>query len=592
MKPGSSASRSTHQTVPFRLKLMLVFMLMVSAVTGLALYFAQQLEQADFKRGLQEDFQNRLELVLAPEDARQALVSDQCSHLVHSVRIRAALEEQDIEDLYANGKIELRDILQDETTPDNSSVPKAIFFRFLRPDGSLIPLPDAGTKREPWEEKLASLKIGQGPQQVGYLPVGKSDGTIEITEIVTTSILDTQGNMLASLVLGFHPITPSGSELSTGFWLENQLYMPSLKPVELQVLAGQISTAIRSTDQPSGNLEVAISEVPTLIFYKILNPRSQFPPVYEICSYSLAGSLAEQEKLRGKILAIGAIVFTVGLVVSQLFSVYLAGYFQALETLSDQLSRYMAPQVYRSISEGRQDARIQSSRKKLTIFFSDIAGFTKQTDGMEPEDLAYILNGYLSRMDQIILEHQGTFDKFMGDAVLVFFGDPETKGVKQDAIACVNMALAMRAALVELCREWEERGIGSGFHVRMGITSGYCTVGNFGSEGHVAYTVIGNQVNLASRLQSTANLGEIVILHETWLLVKDEFDCTVREPITVKGFDRPILTHVVLGPKTAASPKKIEANRDGFSLMLDPAQVSEKAAVIEKLQEAIKTLQS
>ena len=109
-----------------------------------------------------------------------------------------------------------------------------------------------------------------------------------------------------------------------------------------------------------------------------------------------------------------------------------------LEALTQKLSRYLSPQITQSISEGKSDARIGSCRKKLTIFFSDIVGFTKQTEGMEPEDLAYILNSYLNRMADLVLSHGGTLDKFIGDAVLAFFGDPESRGAQQDALALLR----------------------------------------------------------------------------------------------------------------------------------------------------------
>lgn len=265
-----------------------------------------------------------------------------------------------------------------------------------------------------------------------------------------------------------------------------------------------------------------------------------------------------------------------------------------LESLSEKLSRYLSPQVYRSIFEGRQDARIGSSRKKLTVFFSDIVGFTRQTEGMEPEDLAFILNGYLNRMAQIVHRHGGTFDKFMGDAVLVFFGDPESLGVAEDARAAVRMAIEMRDSLSQLGAEWADRGIPRGFEVRMGLTTGFCTVGNFGSEERMAYTIIGNQVNLASRLQSSAQPGEISIVHETWLLVKEDFECLPKEPIFVKGFERPIQTYSVIGPRgTAPMTRRIDDSRKGFSLLLDPAQIDpqDRPLVVEQLKSALTRLQ-
>jgi len=266
----------------------------------------------------------------------------------------------------------------------------------------------------------------------------------------------------------------------------------------------------------------------------------------------------------------------------------------SLKELSEKLSRYLPPQVYQSIFEGKQDARIGSSRKKLSIFFSDIVGFTRQTDGLEPEDLAFILNSYLNRMAEVVFTHGGTLDKFIGDAILTFFGDPETLGPDGDALACLKMAMDMREAVIALNTEWEKLAIPTGFQIRMGITTGFCTVGNFGSEQRMDYTIIGNQVNLASRLQAVSQPGELRIAHETWLLVRDHYDCTPQEPILVKGFERPIQTYIVNGVRSAEVQNgRIEESCDGFSLALDPAQISpeDREAILAKLKTAVRQLQ-
>ena len=263
-----------------------------------------------------------------------------------------------------------------------------------------------------------------------------------------------------------------------------------------------------------------------------------------------------------------------------------------LEDLSLKLARYLPRQVYQSIFEGRQDARIGCSRKKLTVFFSDIVGFVNETEGIEPEDFTFILNGYLNRMAQVVSKHGGTLDKFIGDAVLVFFGDPESSGVAEDAAACVWMALEMKEAIVELNREWLAKGIRQGFEVRMGISTGFATVGNFGSDERMDYTIIGKQVNLANRLQAAAQAGEILIGQETWLLVRDVFRCVAKKPVQAKGFERPIQTYAVMGPELSEDPAIIEEARPGFRLTLDPAQVEspERLAVVEKLRAAIARL--
>ncbi|WP_421900693.1 adenylate/guanylate cyclase domain-containing protein [Maridesulfovibrio sp.] len=218
-----------------------------------------------------------------------------------------------------------------------------------------------------------------------------------------------------------------------------------------------------------------------------------------------------------------------------------------LAELSDKLGRYLSPQVYESIFEGTQDTLIGAKRKKLTIFFSDIVGFTSTTERMEPEDMTALLNNYLDRMSSIALKHGGTIDKYIGDAVLIFFGDPISKGHKEDAVACLNMAIEMRDAIKEMQQEWFELGISTPFKIRMGINTGFCTVGNFGSKQLMDYTIIGGQVNVAARLEQNAPPDQILISHETWALVKDDFRCLGRAPISVKGIQHSIRTYQVIG---------------------------------------------
>src|SRR5262249_7819497 len=138
---------------------------------------------------------------------------------------------------------------------------------------------------------------------------------------------------------------------------------------------------------------------------------------------------------------------------------------------------------------------IHTKRKKLTIFFSDIKDFTSATERLQPEELTTLLNQYLDEMSRIALRHGGTIDKFIGDAILVFFGDPESRGESDDARAALRMAVAMRHRLAELTVLWVDRGITRPFQVRMGINTGYCNVGNFGSSDRMDYTIIGVEAN-------------------------------------------------------------------------------------------------
>ena len=216
-----------------------------------------------------------------------------------------------------------------------------------------------------------------------------------------------------------------------------------------------------------------------------------------------------------------------------------------LATVSLKIAKYLSPQIYKSIFSGEKDATITTERKKLTIFFSDIVEFTATTERLQPEELTGLLNEYLTEMSDVALQHGGTVDKFIGDAILVFFGDPETRGVVEDARAAVRMAVAMQGRLAELSERWMRRGIEKPFRARMGINTGYCNVGNFGSADRMDYTIIGAEANLAARLQQVAGIGQIVMSYETYALVSDMVVAKRLPPITMKGISREIMPYVV-----------------------------------------------
>ncbi len=268
---------------------------------------------------------------------------------------------------------------------------------------------------------------------------------------------------------------------------------------------------------------------------------------------------------------------------------------QTLEALSAKLSKYLSPQLYKSIFSGEKSVEVASQRKKLTIFFSDIAGFTETTDLLESEELTNLLNQYLREMSAIALEYGATIDKFIGDAIMLFFGDPETRGAKEDALACVKMAIAMQQRMRDLQAEWRERGQEHVFQLRIGINTGFCTVGNFGSADRVDYTIIGNEVNLAARLQSHADLGGILLAHETYALVKDEVVAEETGTITVKGFSRPVRTHRVVRLNDGAEPQGriIRQEQDGLLLIIDQKRLTteSRADAVRILQEAAARLQ-
>jgi adenylate cyclase len=264
-----------------------------------------------------------------------------------------------------------------------------------------------------------------------------------------------------------------------------------------------------------------------------------------------------------------------------------------LEILSTKLSKYLSPQVYSSIFTGQRSVEIASNRRKLTVFFSDIADFTATTDDLESEELTGLLNHYLTEMSKIALDHGATIDEYVGDAIIAFFGDPETKGFKEDAIACVNMAIAMQRRMRELQFQWRDAALEKPFQLRIGINTGYCTVGNFGSEDRMDYTIIGNEVNLASRLQSHAELGGILISHETYSLVKDIVLAEEQDPIQAKGFAKPVRNYNVLDQLDRLPKRKkvIREEQEGLRIFLD-LQKLDRARAAQALRSILSQLGS
>ena len=232
-----------------------------------------------------------------------------------------------------------------------------------------------------------------------------------------------------------------------------------------------------------------------------------------------------------------------------------------LEKISNRLAKYLSPQIYKNIFESDSEQTNEYKRKKLTVFFSDIKGFTDLSDSLDPDLLAELVNDYLSAMTDIALKHGGTIDKFIGDAILVFFGDPESDGLKKDASKCLSMAIAMQNKVAELDKSWrEDHGIAEGLKVRIGISTGYCTVGNFGSVQRVDYTVLGSTVNLASRLESICQPKKILVAPETKVLLEKDFKFEAQEAVRLKGFNQPVVPYQYLDLKETTSPEILKGD--------------------------------
>jgi len=248
-----------------------------------------------------------------------------------------------------------------------------------------------------------------------------------------------------------------------------------------------------------------------------------------------------------------------------------------MQEYTNQLSKYVSPQIYQSIVSGKGDGAVATKDKKLSIFFSDIAGFTKTTESLESEELTDMLNTYLTEMSNIALKWGATIDKFIGDAVMIFFGDPDSDGVAEDAYKCVMMAIEMQNRLESFREEQRAVGVLLPFHIRCGIATGSVTVGNFGSHDRMDYTIIGRFVHLAETLEAAAPHDEIMISEATYLHVKERIKTNPSTKIKLKGFASDIQPYVVARSKSAQESsdeanitlKAVLGNMDRKNIVLD-----------------------
>jgi class 3 adenylate cyclase len=263
---------------------------------------------------------------------------------------------------------------------------------------------------------------------------------------------------------------------------------------------------------------------------------------------------------------------------------------QQMEDVSGQLAKYLSPQIYESIFSGKQNVEVKSYRKKITVFFSDIVNFTAISDKLESEELTALLNFYLNEMSQIALKHGATIDKYIGDAIMIFFGDPESFGIEEDARRCVAMAVEMQQRMAELWGYWSKHfGLKKDLEIRVGINTGYCTVGNFGSEDRLDYTVVGAAVNLASRLESAAMPSGILVSEETYFQVKDYFSFDAPQQLELKGLERGVIAYEVdISDTSRAETKNFEGENFQLKLTKHPLGLEELETlkkIIDELSE-------
>ncbi|PIY18033.1 MAG: hypothetical protein COZ15_01305 [Elusimicrobia bacterium CG_4_10_14_3_um_filter_49_12_50_7] len=211
--------------------------------------------------------------------------------------------------------------------------------------------------------------------------------------------------------------------------------------------------------------------------------------------------------------------------------------------IKSTFQRYVSSQVVDELIKNPEMLNMNGKKEWLSVFFSDIRGFTSMSEKMEPEEVVHILNEYLTEMTEIIFKYQGTLDKFIGDAIMAIWGAP--KYFPNHAELAVRAAVEMQEKVKELCLRWESEGR-KGIGIGMGVNTGFVVVGNMGSASYSDYTVIGDNVNLAARLEENAPAGKILISEATYQEVKDIVEVKLLEPLSVKGKQKAVKVYEVL----------------------------------------------
>jgi adenylate cyclase len=208
----------------------------------------------------------------------------------------------------------------------------------------------------------------------------------------------------------------------------------------------------------------------------------------------------------------------------------------------DRLKRFFSPQLAELIVSGDAEDPLKSHRREVTVVFLDLRGFTSFAETSEPEEVMGVLREYHAEMGRLILEHEGTLERFTGDGMMIFFNDPVP--VPDAPERAVRMAVAMRGRVDELLARWKKRGYDLDFGV--GIAQGYATIGAIGFEGRLDYGAIGTVTNLAARLCGEAKPRQILISQRVCGAVEASVEVEDLGGLTLKGFSKPVPAFNVL----------------------------------------------
>ena len=566
----------------FRTKLILAMSLTVAGVTGATLYVTQQRVQAAFQRQFEDQF--RLQLSFFSERRVQQLgeIAKRCKKVSESVRIISALEEALMEDdpdlFYDNLDTEIALLTEAAENPSVTVIDPT--GRALVPGKSrpyFLPHGTGDGRDSLLGRLVVRMRGSEGRQEIGYLALGGGKlGECMVTPLVNQATDDVLGALVMAFPLSDHGERAmhesSRKALLSGIWLDGRVHSQTIPAALHEKLAKQVAEEMQNATSGTSAVTIRVGDVPHLLFHRVLNPGSLFPPAAQVGLYSMAEAVREQQQLRVRILGYGAAAVLVGmgliLWLSQGFSRpiealaagtrriaagdfevrvpvqgsdeigALAASFNDMAVELAQKERYKLllaqvsdPQVADALMHGR--VALGGEVRHASVLFCDIRGFTALTEGMPPQEVIAMMNEHMTAMTRVVHAHHGVVDKFVGDLIMAIFGAPKSYGDDTRlAVNCALEMLAMRRKLNQATKRRIEMGIG--------VATGEMVAGCMGSEDRLNYTVLGERVNLASRLCSKAGPAELIIDEATHAALNGAFKAEPVEPMALKGFSQPV----------------------------------------------------
>jgi len=378
----------------FRARLFTAIMVIVVTLTGLGFYLAQRRVTADAEQNLQQTFQTELSSMHKVEELRHAALADRCMELVSKPRLHAAIEDDAIDLLYPSAKDELRDLMEGEEPPPEQAARSlhARFYRFLDNTGAVIKPPnpsDVGELDATTEAQLSLTKLPD-TRQIGYI---QSAGAIN--EVIAVPIFSTDtGDLVSALVIGFKPfeLANTNTGMQSGIWVDGHLHLPALAPSAQAALNENIKGAVANHGSQQNYFRVEVAGEPQLLFYKLLNPASLFPPAYEICLYPLASWTAQLNRLRWQIGGAGAVLLLGGFVASHFVARSMSAPVKklALDSEENRAERARAEAALASTAEELERSTRYSAdashqlKSPMTVLWIGIESLL-QREGFKPE---------------------------------------------------------------------------------------------------------------------------------------------------------------------------------------------------------------